>query len=712
MTVAASVGFYPLLYVADLPAAALYALFAPIAIGLLSAIPGSGRRQAFVVLRALPPALGLAALGTFLAVDTWSATGGMLVIGFLLAFAAVAGPRPAGAAPGLQLFYILACFPPYAPDALGERLTGLAAGMLLLAASHALLPDPPVPSYRKRLAAALATAARGVTTGEVTARDLRDTGARMRLSRVPPSERPAGAGRTDRALEQGGRAVRRLLDQLAALPEWPSPAPDHASDTLLGRVAVVCDTCADSLVTGRRPPAPGALEQAMRNFQSERVRTSPGPVVPARPAPEPPTAGANGRTPSLAVLRRQSRVLALAESARIVEVTVDIAANGRPADPPAPRELFWYAELSTPKLWARRVLGNATLRSVLFQNAVRTALGLAASRLVAGSLDLDHGFWVLLAVLTLGRTTVGATWRAARRALAGNAVGALVAGALLIGLGAHTDAYAILLAPAMLVGFPLGPMLGTAYTQGLFTLVVATAFAQLAPVTWRLSEARMVDVATGSVIGLLCGLLAWPAGAGREVRRAMAELLRTCDGVSSASDRGGTADPVARIAVLAADTAQPAPASPRGGGLRPVPERVGNRLEGRRTGLARGADRCTSHAPGRAPAAPLRPPPRDRASEPLREPGPHHRGRSARRRRPDRLLAHRRSPGLRAEHAAGTGGLLTGIPLRRPRGVDDQPRPTARPRRGIGDAAARSRQGGLSAPRPPRPSEVPSLGAH
>lgn len=94
--------------------------------------------------------------------------------------------------------------------------------MLLLAASHALLPDPPVPSYRKRLAAALATAARGVTTGEVTARDLRDTGARMRLSRVPPSERPAGAGRTDRALEQGGRAVRRLLDQLAALPEWPS----------------------------------------------------------------------------------------------------------------------------------------------------------------------------------------------------------------------------------------------------------------------------------------------------------------------------------------------------------------------------------------------------------------------------------------------------------------------------------------------------------
>lgn len=221
-------------------------------------------------------------------------------------------------------------------------------------------------------------------------------------------------------------------------------------------------------------------------------------------------------------------MLALAESARIVEVAVDIAANGRPADQPAPHDLFWYARLSIPRLWARRVLGNTTLRSVLFQNAARIALGLAAARLVAGSLDLAHGFWVLLAVLTLGRTTVGAAWKAVREALVGNAVGALAAGALLIGLGSHTDAYAALLAPAMLLGFSLGPLLGIAYAQGLFTLVVATAFAQMTPVTWQLSEARMIDVATGSAIGLLCGLLAWPAGARREAVRAMAGLLRTC----------------------------------------------------------------------------------------------------------------------------------------------------------------------------------------
>ncbi len=330
---------------------------------------------------------------------------------------------------------------------------------------------------------------------------------------------PAGASRTDRALEQAGRAVRRLLDQLATLAELP-PAADPASAALLGHIATVCDACAQSLRTGRPPPVPGALEEAMRGFQAERVR-----LTSEMSAPRPPTTGPPPRTD---VLRRQSRVLALAESARIVEVAVDIAANGRPADQPAPHDLFWYARLSTPRLWARRVLGNTTLRSVLFQNAARTALGLAAARLVAGSLELAHGFWVLLAVLTLGRTTVGAAWKAVREALVGNAVGALAAGALLIGLGSHTDAYAALLAPAMLLGFSLGPLLGIAYAQGLFTLVVATAFAQMTPVTWQLSEARMIDVATGSAIGLLCGLLAWPAGARREAVRAMAGLLRTC----------------------------------------------------------------------------------------------------------------------------------------------------------------------------------------
>ena len=55
----------------------------------------------------------------------------------------------------------------------------------------------------------------------------------------------------------------------------------------------------------------------------------------------------------------------------------------------------------------------------LFQNAIRLAVGLAAARLVAGELDLSHGFWMPLATLTLMRTSV-ATTRAAVVPVSGN----------------------------------------------------------------------------------------------------------------------------------------------------------------------------------------------------------------------------------------------------------------------------------------------------
>ncbi|MGV9574958.1 FUSC family protein, partial [Streptomyces nigra] len=162
VALAASAGFYTCLYGFDEPVLALYALFAPISLGLLSTIPGSGRQRAEVMLKALPVGLALVALGTALAVHTWAAVLGMLVVGFLLAFAAVAGPRPAGAAPALQLFYILACFPPYDPGALGLRLAGLTVGVLALVLCELfVLPDPPDhPTYRRPSASARAWACR------------------------------------------------------------------------------------------------------------------------------------------------------------------------------------------------------------------------------------------------------------------------------------------------------------------------------------------------------------------------------------------------------------------------------------------------------------------------------------------------------------------------------------------------------------------------
>ncbi|WP_244187715.1 SpoIIE family protein phosphatase [Streptomyces regalis] len=282
VTLAASVGFYTCVYGLEEPVPALYALFAPISVGLLSPIPGSGRQRAEVMLKALPVGLLLVALGTVLAVTTWAAVLGMLVVGFLLAFAAIAGPRPAGAAPGLQLFYILACFPPYEPETLGLRLAGLIFGVVVLALCELfLLPQPPDPTYRRALADALVTAGDTVAGSTVlSAEALREAGARLRLSHIPPAERPAGPGRAVRGLSQAGAAVRRLLEQLAHLTETGEfrvlvrggGRTATAAGPLLPQVVSLCEETAAALRTGRAAPGPQRMDKAIDDFQQIRVR--------------------------------------------------------------------------------------------------------------------------------------------------------------------------------------------------------------------------------------------------------------------------------------------------------------------------------------------------------------------------------------------------------------------------------------------------------
>ncbi|MEU9644404.1 FUSC family protein [Streptomyces sp. NPDC048188] len=534
VSLASAAGFYPAAYVMDRPVVALYALFTPIAFGVLSPLPGSGRRCAGSVLRAAPAAAALVALGTALAVATWAAAVGMLLVTLALTFGAACAPRLAAVVPGLQLCYILACFPPYSPATLPERLGGLALGATALLLGELLLFPPPArPAYAARVADALDLAAHAArlllrtdTMDAGTARRLRTTGRELRFSRQPHGGRPTGAGRSDRALAHAGSATRRLLDQLAALGELaPAPA-DTASQSLLRGIAAACSDAAGVLRDGRSGRGAELIEEMTARFLEERDGRPPG--RDDRPYP---------------LLRRRSTLLTVAVSAVTVRTAADLAAGGDHAVPGLPHEQFWYARVPAARLWFTRIHGNLTARSVLFQNAVRTALGLALARLVAGSLDLAHGFWVLLSVLTLARTTAVGTWAAVRSAAAGTLFGAALAGALIIGAGDATAVYAALLVPMMVIAFAVGPAGGPAWAQGLFTLVVSTAFAQIAPVTWRLEEARLVDVLTGSAIGLVCGLLAWPAGARSEMRRSGAALLRATapvvrDTAEAVADRG------------------------------------------------------------------------------------------------------------------------------------------------------------------------------
>ncbi|MFJ9576432.1 FUSC family protein [Streptomyces sp. NPDC101191] len=540
VTIAAGAGFYVLLYGFDLAVGATYALFGAIAMAGLSHLPGSGRQRATLLLCTVPVCWVLITLGTYLSVRTWSAVLGMLVVGFALAFTAVGGPRFAGAATGLQLMYILPSFPPYDPGSLGERLAGATFGLaLLIIAEMTLLPEPGAPSYRDRAARAVEAAVRCAdrlrsapyTLPEDTLRTARALSDGLRSSQVPEAERPAGAGLRQRALAHTGLATRTLLGRLTALPPPPDVAP-HA-----GAGAGRADADAEGAATaaggtagaaesteGRGPDPLRAVAEAAREA-AERLRGR-APDGRAHAALEQARqALAEGEDGSPAELRRNAALLEVADAALAMSTAADIAVRGRAADAPAPGR-FWYARQRAPRLWWRRLSGHAGGRSVFFQNAVRISLALAAARLIAGIDTLPHGFWVLLATLTLTRTTVRETRTTERKALTGTLVGALVAATLLALVGTDIEVYAVALPPLMLVTFTVGPVKGVGWAQALFTVVVALVFAQLAPATWQLAEFRLLDVLTGSAIGAVFGLLAWPRGAHDELRRSVAVLLR------------------------------------------------------------------------------------------------------------------------------------------------------------------------------------------
>lgn len=160
VTLVAAAGFHLFRYGLDRPVTATYALFSAVALGGLARIPGTGRQRAATVLRLLPVCWLLVVVGTYLSVRTWSAVVGMLAVGFALAFAAVGGPRPAGAAPGLQLLYILPPFPRTLRARSVSTLIGTTTGLALFVAAEALVfPEPSPPSYRQRAAHAARTAA-------------------------------------------------------------------------------------------------------------------------------------------------------------------------------------------------------------------------------------------------------------------------------------------------------------------------------------------------------------------------------------------------------------------------------------------------------------------------------------------------------------------------------------------------------------------------
>ncbi|WP_306213961.1 FUSC family protein, partial [Actinoplanes sp. RD1] len=520
----ACLGFFLCRYVLGQPAMAPYALFGVVALGVLSQIWGSPGRRARTLLAVLPVCWVLVTLGTLLSVSTWTAAAGMVVLGFAIPFAGVGGPRLVGLAAGMQLLYILPSFPPYDPGALPWRLAGVTLAVLLLAAAELWLwPDrTPVP-YRRKLGDAVEAVAgclgavAAMWSGDPAGRerlaallpDATEASDALRPSRLPAIQRPASAGRRDRALSAAAGTARLILGRSVDLYFHDDRgALGKAEAAELVRVTAGCAQAAADYLRGHGElPDTNLIAAGLADFRAARERTDP-----------------DGVDPDL--LRLGSHALSVGEWTKNLVTELRIVAG----EPVHPSDRYWFAGQPAWRLWWHRLRENLTPRSVYFQGALRLAVALGVARVLAGVLDLSHGFWVLLTILTVLRTSAAETRSALRPALVGTVLGSVAAAVLLV-VGVHPVVYAIALPLVMLVGNAAGPVLGPAWGQGLFTVTIALVFAQLAPVDWRLAEARVLDVTVGAVIGVLIGLFAWPRGGAGELHRATSAFLADGAGV-------------------------------------------------------------------------------------------------------------------------------------------------------------------------------------
>ena len=512
VTAAACVGFFVCRYAIGLPTLATYAVFGTIAFGFLSDVSGPPALRTRTYLAALP--VGARARRDRDGGGPFDARGGGRDARRGVRGGVRGRRRPAHRGPRQRPAAVLRAplLPPVRPRArCPQRLGGLTIGLLLVAAADRLLwpaPGPRAaprsarrrrrrrrPVRRRRPPAAPTTSAGG---GRGRGRGAAPEHAALRR----PADRPGPSGPRADPRDAGAADDRRPHQLLAGCsptsatpPRAGTPTPSWASSTT--RSPAARRRCAGQ---GRRrraarwSRASRTTSTAARSASRRRDRTTS-----CRPSCA--SAGSRPRSP-----RPHGR-----SSWR----------RGRPRRPARPARRHRPRRPGTSACRPRSCGGEGsaahlTPRSVYFQNAVRLALGLAAARLAADLLDLSHGFWVLLATLSLMRTSLVASGLALVPAFLGTLGGAVGRRGRAALVGDDTLVYAVALPSPWSSRSSQGPCSGPPRRSSGSPSSSSVLFAQLAPTTWRLAEVRVLDVVVGGLVGALIGAAVWPrGGAGR-----------------------------------------------------------------------------------------------------------------------------------------------------------------------------------------------------
>lgn len=486
-------------------------------------------------------------IGTLASTAVWIAALVTIPVAFAVFFASVIGPNAASGGTAALLAYVLPVASAGGAATIPSRLAGWWLASAAGTAAVLLLSPRPAGDRLRACAAALArelaasidSGSRGQVTSMEAMAEAKDT--LLSTSRVT-AFRPTGLATAD----QGLSAVAAVLEWCGALVadtfdgHLDLARTSAADKELLATVARVMRDTATVLSGGDARPDLAALEMA-RATSAARLRETAD--VPADADAGDIADTGIGVTAALAV---HAQTLAVA-TRNAAEDALIASRRASPATIARQRRL-WYGEIDSiaartaadgtsvrhrAKRGLASLLGatsvasrHASIRSVLFLNSVRGAAALAAAVAVAGVLGVQHAFWVVLGTLSVLRTNASATGATALRALTGTAVGFIVGVALLLAIGTGHASLWIALPIAMLLASYAPGTAPFAVGQAAFTVNVLVIFNLLVPVGWKVGVIRVEDVALGTAVSLVVGVLFWPRGAGSVVGDDLADAFR------------------------------------------------------------------------------------------------------------------------------------------------------------------------------------------
>jgi uncharacterized membrane protein YccC len=540
------------------PDTTIFAAFGSIAILVLTDLSGPPRKRLVAYLGLAAAGAGLITLGTLCSQTPWLAVAAMAVVGFVILFSGVISAYFAGARTAAMLTFILPVAIPAPASALPERLEGWAlAAVVGIGAAMLLWPAHPQEKLRKGAAdasRALANLLDAELSGDTSAIPAAEDAATvavhgLRRSFVATPFRPTGPTGSTEALAFLVDAFEWFLSLASPAAgrnaaEW-DPCDSENREVTAASVAVL-GASASNLEGRRQQPDLDRLERGTAAVASALLRRIADPQRRAGIALP-------------AAMEPSSRAREMSSAAQEIGVNALLASGAEPDGEGDARARSPSALRATATLLRE----HASPRSAWFRNSLRGAAALTAAVLVIETTSLQHSFWVVLATLSVLRSSAPGTGATIFSALAGTVAGVVVGGLIVIGIGSDEPLLWAVLPPAILVAAYAPRAVSFAAGQAGFSLVVLIVFNIIAPTGWTVGLLRAEDVAIGCTISLVVGFLFWPRGLGKLFRESLgAAYERNVDYVASAArglvggDAAGRTDGDLRSARAAARGAE------------------------------------------------------------------------------------------------------------------------------------------------------------